>query len=122
MLAAPERCHRHRRRRRRSLPGVCRRGWLLPYRARPRRATRASPDATKLGISSAYRKPHTCWQHYAAYIGGMTYGEPARTTSRRIPGILVAGLLVAIAAIAAAFGYQLLAPASSTATSPIDFP
>jgi uncharacterized protein YcbK (DUF882 family) len=50
----------------------------------------------------------------------MTYSEPARTTPRRIPRILVAGLLVVSAAIAAALGYQLLASSSSTAASPID--
>src|SRR5687768_3667914 len=50
----------------------------------------------------------------------MTYSEPARTTTRRIPRILVAGLLVVIAAIAAALGYPLLASSSSTAVSPID--
>src|SRR5207249_9420188 len=50
----------------------------------------------------------------------MTYNEPARTTTRRIPRILVAGLLVLIAAIAAALGYRLLASSSSTAASPID--
>jgi zinc D-Ala-D-Ala carboxypeptidase len=50
----------------------------------------------------------------------MTYSEPARTTTRRIPTILVAGVLVAIAAIGAALGYQLLASSSSTAASPID--
>jgi zinc D-Ala-D-Ala carboxypeptidase len=50
----------------------------------------------------------------------MTYSEPARTTTRRIPRILVAGLLVVIAAIAAALGYQSLASSSSTAASPID--
>jgi D-alanyl-D-alanine carboxypeptidase len=50
----------------------------------------------------------------------MTYSEPARTPTRRIPRILVAGLLVVIAAIAAALGYQLLASSSSTAASPID--
>ena len=33
-------------------------------------------------ISSAYRKPHTCWQHHAALTGGMTYSEPARTAVR----------------------------------------
>jgi hypothetical protein len=49
----------------------------------------------------------------------MTYSEPARTTTRRIPRILVAGLLVVIAAIAAALGYQLLA-SSSSAASPTD--
>jgi D-alanyl-D-alanine carboxypeptidase len=71
-------------------------------------------------MSSAYRKPHTCWQHHAALTGGMTYSEPARTTTRRIPRILVAGLLVVIAAIAAPLGYQVLASSSSTAASPID--
>jgi zinc D-Ala-D-Ala carboxypeptidase len=51
---------------------------------------------------------------------GTTYSEPARTTTRRIPRVLVAGLLVVIAAIAAASGYQLLASSSSTAAPPID--
>ena len=50
----------------------------------------------------------------------MTYSEPARTTTRRVPRILVAGLLVVITAIGAALGYQLLASSSSTAASPID--
>ena len=50
----------------------------------------------------------------------MTYSKPARTTTRRIRirRIRVAGLLVVIAAIAAALGYQLLASSSSTAASP----
>jgi D-alanyl-D-alanine carboxypeptidase len=53
--------------------------------------------------------------------GGVTYSEPARTTTRRIRirRIRVAGLLVVIAAIAAALGYQ-SASSSSTAASPID--
>ena len=52
----------------------------------------------------------------------MTYSQPARTTTRRIRirRIRVAGLLVVIAAIAAALGYQSLASSSSTAASPID--
>jgi serine-type D-Ala-D-Ala carboxypeptidase (penicillin-binding protein 5/6) len=50
----------------------------------------------------------------------MTYLEPARATTRRIPRILVAGLLVVIAAITAAHGYQSLASSSSTAAPPID--
>jgi hypothetical protein len=50
----------------------------------------------------------------------MTDSERARTRARRIPRILVAGLLVVIAAFAAAAGYQLLAPSSSTAALPID--
>jgi D-alanyl-D-alanine carboxypeptidase len=73
-------------------------------------------------MSSAYRKPHTCWQHHAAFNGGMTYSNPARTTARRIRirRIRLACLLVVFAAIAAAFGYQSLASSSSTAASPID--
>ena len=49
----------------------------------------------------------------------MTHGQPARTTTRRsrIRKIRVAGLLVVIAAIAAALGYQLLGSAFSTASS-----
>ena len=49
----------------------------------------------------------------------MTYSEPARTTTRRIRirRIRVAGLLVVIAAIAAALGYQLPASSSSTASA-----
>jgi zinc D-Ala-D-Ala carboxypeptidase len=50
------------------------------------------------------------------------YGQPARARTRRIPGILLAGLLVVIAAIAAAFGPHLLASSSSTAAPPIDVP
>jgi zinc D-Ala-D-Ala carboxypeptidase len=50
----------------------------------------------------------------------MTYSERARTTTRRIPRILVAGLLVVIAAIGAALGYELLASSSSTAASSTD--
>jgi zinc D-Ala-D-Ala carboxypeptidase len=50
----------------------------------------------------------------------MTYSQRARTTTRRIPRIRVAGPLVVIAAIAAALGYQSLASSSSTAASPID--
>jgi D-alanyl-D-alanine carboxypeptidase (penicillin-binding protein 5/6) len=61
----------------------------------------------------------------------MAYREPARATTRRrptrtttrrvrIPRSLVAGLLVVIAAIAAAPGYRFLASSSSTAAPPID--
>lgn len=73
-------------------------------------------------MSSAYRKPHTCRQHHAALNEGMTYSERARRTTRRIRirRIRVAGLLVVIAAIAAALGSQLLPSSSSTAASPID--
>jgi D-alanyl-D-alanine carboxypeptidase len=54
----------------------------------------------------------------------VTHREPARTATRRtrIRRIRVAGLLVVIAAIAAALGSQLLASSSSTATSPTDVP
>ena len=54
----------------------------------------------------------------------MPHRRPARTTTRRIRirRILVAGLVVVIAAIAADLGYQLLASSSSTAASPIDVP
>jgi hypothetical protein len=47
-------------------------------------------------------------------------GAPARTTTRRIPRILVAGLLVVAAAIMGALGYQSLTPSSSTAASRIE--
>jgi D-alanyl-D-alanine carboxypeptidase len=48
--------------------------------------------------------------------------EPARTTTRpvRIRGTRVAGLLVVVAAIAAALGYQLPASSSAIVTSPIE--
>jgi D-alanyl-D-alanine carboxypeptidase (penicillin-binding protein 5/6) len=53
----------------------------------------------------------------------MTYGNRARTSTRRIRirRIRVAGLLVAIAAIAV-LGYKVLASSSSTAPSPVDVP
>jgi serine-type D-Ala-D-Ala carboxypeptidase (penicillin-binding protein 5/6) len=52
----------------------------------------------------------------------MTYSKRARTPSRRIRirRIRAAGLLVVIAAIAAALGYQSLASSSSTAAPPND--
>jgi D-alanyl-D-alanine carboxypeptidase (penicillin-binding protein 5/6) len=50
----------------------------------------------------------------------MSYREPARTTGRiRIRWLRVSGLLVVIAAIAAALGHQLPASSSSTAALPI---
>ena len=52
----------------------------------------------------------------------MTYSEPARRTTRRIPGILFAALPVVILAIAAVLGYQLVASSSSTAASPTGSP
>jgi zinc D-Ala-D-Ala carboxypeptidase len=54
--------------------------------------------------------------------GGVTYSEPAKTTTRRIRMRRgrAAGLLVVIVAIAAALGYQLPASSSSTAASPND--
>jgi hypothetical protein len=45
---------------------------------------------------------------------------PARTTNRRLPRIVVAGLLVVVAAIIGDLGYQSLVSSSSTAASPID--
>src|SRR2546421_11956756 len=55
-------------------------------------------------------------------MASVTYSKPARTTTSRIRirKIRVAGMLVVIAAIAAALGYRLLASSSSTAASPID--
>jgi hypothetical protein len=52
------------------------------------------------------------------------YGQPARARTRRIRirRIRAAGVLVVIAAIAAALGPQLLASSSSTAGPPIDVP
>src|SRR5262245_35389621 len=50
----------------------------------------------------------------------MPYSRRARTTTRRIPRILVAGPVVVIAAIAASLSYQSLASSSSTAASPSD--
>jgi zinc D-Ala-D-Ala carboxypeptidase len=52
----------------------------------------------------------------------MTYSEPARTTTGRIPRILVAGLVVAIAVIGAALGYESLESSPSTAEAPTDVP
>ena len=54
--------------------------------------------------------------------GGVAYSQPARPTTRRIRirRIRVAALLVVVAAIATALGYQLPAPSSSTAASPVD--
>ena len=50
----------------------------------------------------------------------MTYSRRAPRTTRRVPRILVAGLVVVIAAIAASLSYQSLASSSSTAALPSD--
>jgi serine-type D-Ala-D-Ala carboxypeptidase (penicillin-binding protein 5/6) len=54
----------------------------------------------------------------------MAYRKPARPTTRRIRirWIRAAGLLVVVAAIAAALGRQVVASSSSTAESPVDVP
>ena len=79
-----------------------------------------SLDATSLRISSAYRKPDTCWQRHASLNGSVTYREPARTTCRlRVGRSRVAGLLVVVAAIATV-GYQLAPSSFSSAQSPIE--
>jgi D-alanyl-D-alanine carboxypeptidase (penicillin-binding protein 5/6) len=49
-----------------------------------------------------------------------TRGRPSPTTTRRIPRILVVGLLLVVAAIAPPLGHKLLASSSSTAASSID--
>lgn len=71
-------------------------------------------------MSSAYRKPDTCWQHHAALNGRVAHSQPARATTRRIRirWVRVAGLLVVVAAIAAALGYQLPGSTSPTASLP----
>jgi zinc D-Ala-D-Ala carboxypeptidase len=50
----------------------------------------------------------------------MTQTPSARTTTRRIHKLLVVGLIVVIAAITAALGYQLLKSSSSSAASPLN--
>jgi D-alanyl-D-alanine carboxypeptidase len=55
-------------------------------------------------------------------LNGGVSCTPALTTTPRLPGILVAGLLVVIAAIIGALGYQSLASSPSTAAPPIDVP
>ena len=67
-------------------------------------------------LSSAYRKPHTCWQPRATLTGGVAYSERARATPRRTRRIRAAGLVV-IATIAAALGHELQASSSSTVSS-----
>jgi D-alanyl-D-alanine carboxypeptidase len=50
----------------------------------------------------------------------MTYRAPARATTRRVPGGVVAGLLVVVAAITAVLGHQVLSSSASTTASPVD--
>jgi zinc D-Ala-D-Ala carboxypeptidase len=69
-------------------------------------------------MSSAYRKPHTCWQHHAALTGGMTYREPARTATRRTRRTVLIAIAVVVAAIIGALRYQSLTSSSSPAASP----
>jgi zinc D-Ala-D-Ala carboxypeptidase len=50
----------------------------------------------------------------------MRSSEPARPSGRRIPTILGAGLLAVVAAVFTTLTYQILAPSSSTAASPVE--
>src|SRR5215211_1297827 len=75
--------------------------------------------ATSRRISSAYRQPHTCWQHRDALTGGMSHSEPARTAARRTRSAILAALAVVSAALIGVLGYQSLVVSSSSATSPI---
>jgi len=50
----------------------------------------------------------------------MGYSQPAGTTARRIPRILVTGLLVVSVATGAALGYQSQASSSPAAASSLD--
>jgi zinc D-Ala-D-Ala carboxypeptidase len=70
-------------------------------------------------MSSAYRKPDTCWQHRAALTGGMTSSKPARTAARRTRSTVLAALAVVSAALIGVLGYQSLSVPPSSATSPI---
>jgi zinc D-Ala-D-Ala carboxypeptidase len=71
-------------------------------------------------MSSAYRKPHTCWQRRGALTGGMSYSEPARAAAGRTRSAILAALVVVSAALVGVLGHQSLAVPSSSATSPID--
>jgi len=51
-------------------------------------------------ISSAYRKPHTCWQHHAALTGGVTYSEPASVSLYLVSLYLVSLYLVSLLPLA----------------------
>ncbi|MCW6003415.1 M15 family metallopeptidase [Micromonospora sp. CPCC 205371] len=69
------------------------------------------------GISSAYQKSHTGWQHHAALTEGMIYREPARTAARRTRSIILAALVVVSAALIGIPVYRSLAPSSSSSPS-----
>src|SRR5918995_6058678 len=71
-------------------------------------------NATSRRISSAYRKPHTCWQHHAALTGSMSHTAAARTTTRGTLRPTAVGLVAVTAAIIGTLVYQ---SASSSAPS-----
>jgi hypothetical protein len=66
-------------------------------------------------VSSAYRKPDTCWQHDAALNGGMTYSNRARTTTLW-PRAAAFGMVAAVAMTAAGCGGT-QSSSSSTSTA-----
>ena len=72
---------------------------------------------TSWRISLAYRKPHTGWQPHAALTGGVSPRASAQARTRRKLRVLPAGLLVVIAAIIGALGYQSLASPPTAASS-----
>jgi D-alanyl-D-alanine carboxypeptidase len=73
---------------------------------------------TSRRISSAYGKPHTCWQHHDAFTGGVSNREQARTAVRRARSTVLAALVVSSTALIAVLGHQSSTPTlSSTASS-----
>lgn len=71
-------------------------------------------------MSSAYRKPQTCWQHGVAFTGGMSSSAPERTAPRRTRSTVVATLVTVSAALIGVLAHQsLVASSSSSAPPPI---
>ena len=104
MSAAPARCRRPRRCRRRSLPGAdladrLRHIGLVLDNQHPH-----APTLTTCHISPAYRKPHTCWQRHAAFTQGMNHTAPARAGARRASRLVLGGLAVVVAAFVGTLG------------------
>jgi len=65
-------------------------------------------------MSSAYRKPHTGWQHAAAFTGAMNHVAPARADVRD-PSSLVLGLLaVAVVTLIGTLGHPMLSSSASS--------
>jgi zinc D-Ala-D-Ala carboxypeptidase len=80
------------------------------------RHTRAS-DATSRRMSPVYREPPPSWHHHSGSAGGVSHRAPARTAAGSPRLTILIAVVVVIAAVAGALGYQTWTSLSSSSAT-----